>query len=255
MTNSFVHNLKSKKSVGQKSIAVLVDPDKVKSEDELIRLIGIANENYVDFFFVGGSLLIDNSLAKVVEIIKSNSSIPVILFPGSNLQIDSSADGILFLSLISGRNPDLLIGQHVIAAPILKKSGLEIISTAYMLIDGNNKTAVAYMSNTIPIPADKPSIAACTALAGEMLGMQVTYMDAGSGAKTPINSNMIRTVYKSIDCPLIIGGGIDTVDKAYSALSAGADLIVIGNAIEKDPNLLIEVSAKIYDMNKSLNIH
>lgn len=255
MINNLIDKLKSRKTIGQKSIAVLVDPDKVTSEKELLYLIRIANENYVDYFFTGGSLLTNDSLSEVIQVIKSNSAIPVVLFPGSNLQIDASADGILLLSLISGRNSELLIGQHVVAAPVLKKSGLEIIPTGYMLVDGGNKTTVAYMSNTTPIPADKPSVAACTALAGEMLGMQLIYMDAGSGAKVPINSKMIRSVQKSIECPLIVGGGIDSVEKALATISAGADVIVIGNAIEKDPNLLIEVSTKIYDMNKALNIH
>lgn len=255
MINNLLDQLKSRKTIGQKSIAVLVDPDKVTSEKDLLYLIRIANENYVDFFFIGGSLLTNDSLSEVIQVIKSNSTIPVVLFPGSNLQIDASADGILLLSLISGRNSELLIGQHVVAAPMLKKSGLEIIPTGYMLVDGGNKTTVAYMSNTTPIPADKPSVAACTALAGEMLGMQLIYMDAGSGAKVPINSKMIRSVQKSIECPLIVGGGIDSVEKALATISAGTDVIVIGNAIEKDPNLLIEVSTKIYDMNKALNIH
>ena len=253
--NSILEQFIDRKAIGQKSIAVLIDPDKITNREGLLHLIGIANENYVDYFFIGGSLLTSDTMSEVIQLIKSNSKIPVVLFPGSNLQIDTNADAILLLSLISGRNPDLLIGQHVVAAPILKKSGLEIISTGYLLVDGSNKTTVAYMSNTTPIPADKPSVAACTAIAGEMLGMKIIYMDAGSGAETPINSKMIRSVQKSVECPLVVGGGINSVDKAKVALEAGADIIVIGNAIEKDPNLLIEVSAKIYDINKALNIH
>lgn len=240
---------------GQKSIAVLIDPDKVQHPDELSVVIKIANENYVDYFFVGGSLITNSSLPDIINLIKSQSSIPVLLFPGSNMQIDNDADGLLLLSLISGRNPDLLIGQHVIAAPILKNSGLEIISTGYMLIDGGSTTSVVYMSNTLPIPSEKYSIATSTAMAGEMLGNQLIYMDAGSGAANSINSKMINAVREAVNIPLIVGGGINSSLKAMNALQSGADIIVIGNAAEKNPNLLIEVSNTIYDFNKSLDIH
>ena len=149
-----------------------------------------------------------------------------------------------------------MIGQHVAAAPLLKKTGIEVLPTGYVLINGGNDTAVSYMSGTRPIPSDKESIAAATALAGEMLGMKLIYMDAGSGAKKPINSTMIECVKNQISSPLIVGGGIDTLAKAETALGAGADTIVIGNAIEKDPNLLIEVSHVISEMNrKLLDIH
>ena len=240
---------------GRKSLAVLIDPDKSDQPDVLKNIIDIANENYVDYFFVGGSLITNTALPKVIKAIKENSSIPVLLFPGSNMHIDSHADGLLLLSLISGRNPDLLIGQHVEAAHVLKNSGLQILPTGYLLIDGGTTTSVVYMSNTVPIPAEKHSIASSTAMAGEMLGQQLIYMDAGSGAKNPISEEMITSVRKSIDIPLIIGGGIRTTEKVMSAFNAGADVIVIGNAIEKNPNLLIEVSNAIYDLNISLNVH
>jgi putative glycerol-1-phosphate prenyltransferase len=188
----------------------------------------------------------------VVKQIKDNVSIPVILFPGSSLQIDANADAILFLSLISGRNPDLLIGQHVVAAPILKNNKLEVIPTGYVLINSGKTTSVAYISNTIPIPDDKYSLAACTAMAGEMLGLRLIYLDAGSGAEREINSKMITAVRKAVDVPLVVGGGINTSQKALNALEAGADLIVIGNALEKDPKLLIEISDKVYDWNQSI---
>ena len=240
---------------GHKSIAVLIDPDKIKNTEQLATIIKIGNENYVDYFFVGGSLLINSFLPDVVSLIKSQSDIPVLLFPGSNMQIDKHADGLLFLSLISGRNPDLLIGQHVVAAPILKESGLEVISTGYILIDGGSSTSVVYMSNTLPIPAEKIGIAISTAMAGEMLGNQFIYMDAGSGALNPVNAEMIGAVRHTINVPLIVGGGISTVEKAMESLNAGADIVVIGNAIEKNPNLLIGVSNAIYDFNKTLDIH
>ncbi|MDH5598131.1 MAG: phosphoglycerol geranylgeranyltransferase, partial [Cyclobacteriaceae bacterium] len=216
--------------------------------------INIAQENCIDMFFVGGSLITTNNLSEIIATIKDHSNLPVIIFPGSTMHIDMNADGILFLSLLSGRNPDLLIGQHVIAAPILKNSSLEVISTGYLLINSDRTTSVAYMSNTTPIPGDKYSIAASTAIAGEMLGSQLIYLDAGSGG-TPISKTMIAKVKKAINIPLIIGGGINSAAKAEDALKAGADIIVIGNAAEKNPNLLIEVSDKIYELNKSLDIH
>jgi putative glycerol-1-phosphate prenyltransferase len=175
-----------------------------------------------------------------------------VLFPGNSIQIDPSADGLLFLSLISGRNPELLIGQHVVAAPVIKNTRLEVIPTGYLLINSGRTTSVAYISNTMPIPDDKYSLAACTAMAGEMLGLQSIYMDAGSGAEKEISARMIATVRKSINIPLIIGGGINTAHKAIAALEAGADLIVIGNALEKDPDLVTEVSEKIYEWNQSV---
>jgi putative glycerol-1-phosphate prenyltransferase len=168
------------------------------------------------------------------------------------MQIEPSADAILFLSLISGRNPELLIGQHVIAAPILKNTPLEIIPTGYMLVNSGKTTSVAYISNTTPIPEDKYSLAACTAMAGEMLGLQAMYLDAGSGAEREISAKMIAAVRRVINVPMIIGGGINTSHKAIAALEAGADMIVIGNALEKNPDLLIEVSDKVYEWNQRL---
>jgi phosphoglycerol geranylgeranyltransferase len=245
-------NLESRHHEGKKSIAVLVDPDKVDDPEQLDPLIRLANENCVDFFFVGGSLVTTANLSEVIKHIKENVSIPVVIFPGSSLQIDPSADALLFLSLISGRNPDLLIGQHVIAAPILRNNRLEVMPTGYILINSGKITSVAYISNTTPIPEDKYSLAACTALAGEMLGLRLIYLDAGSGAENEISPKMISTVRKAVNVPLIVGGGINTSRKAIAALEAGADLIVIGNALEKDPNLLTEISDKVYDWNQSV---
>jgi putative glycerol-1-phosphate prenyltransferase len=247
-----LETLAERSRTGKKSIAVLVDPDKVSDTGQLQHLINLASENLVDFFLVGGSLVTTTNMAEVVKQIKDNVSIPVILFPGNSMQIEPGADALLFLSLISGRNPELLIGQHVIAAPIIKNTRLEVIPTGYMLINSGKTTSVAYISNTTPIPEDKYSLAACTAMAGEMLGLRAIYMDAGSGAEREISARMITTVKKSINVPLIIGGGINTRQKAFSALEAGADMIVIGNALEKEPNLLIEISEKIYEWNQGL---
>lgn len=247
---AILDSLRQKHKAGKKSIAVLVDPDKAEDPSKLHHLINLASENCVDYFFVGGSLVTTTNLSEVVLKIKENVNIPVVLFPGNSFQIEPAADALLFLSLISGRNPELLIGQHVIAAPVLRNTRLEVIPTGYILINSGRITSVAYISNTTPIPDDKYSLAACTAMAGEMLGMQVIYIDAGSGAEKEIPSRMIGTVRKAVGVPLIVGGGINTAQKAISALEAGADLIVIGNALEKDPDLLTDVSEKIYEWNK-----
>ncbi|MCZ8022179.1 MAG: geranylgeranylglyceryl/heptaprenylglyceryl phosphate synthase [Cyclobacteriaceae bacterium] len=244
-------SFQEKKAKGHKSVAVLIDPDKVEDGLRLQHLINLASENLVDYFFVGGSLITTTNLHEVVKQIKQSVNIPVVLFPGNTMQIEPSADGILFLSLISGRNPELLIGQHVIAAPILKNTKLEVIPTGYMLINSGKITSVAYMSNTTPLPEEKYSLAACTAMAGEMLGLRMMYLDAGSGAEQPVSAKMINSVRKSIECPLLVGGGINSAHKALTALEAGADCIVIGNALEKDPALLSEIADKIYEWNNS----
>lgn len=249
---NILSTLRTRHQQGRKSIAVLVDPDKVESPSQLQHLINRASENCIDFFFVGGSLVTTTNLSDVIRQIKENVSIPVVLFPGNTIQIEASADGLLFLSLISGRNPELLIGQHVVAAPIIKNTKLEVIPTGYILINSGKTTSVAYISNTTPIPDDKYSLAACTAMAGEMLGLQVIYLDAGSGAKKEISAKMIASVRKSVSVPLIVGGGINSAQKAITALEAGADLIVIGNALEKDPELLTEVAEKIYEWNQGV---
>jgi putative glycerol-1-phosphate prenyltransferase len=247
-------SLLEKKKANKKSFAVLLDPDKLDKES-CLKMIQLGNEHQIDFFFVGGSLLTDDSLAFVVTQIKANSSIPAIIFPGSNSQIHKEADAILLLSLISGRNADALIGQHVIAAPILKKSGLELLSTGYMLIDSGRQTTVSYISNTTPIPADKPAIAACTAMAGEQLGLKLIYLDGGSGALQPVSGELIQMVRKSVDTPIIVGGGINSKEKAYNALAAGADLIVVGNGIEKTPALLAEIASVVSEINGKIKVN
>ena len=236
-----------RKNNGQKSFAVLIDPDKVNDEKTL-QLIQLAVEAKVDYFLVGGSLVISNYLDQCVQILKQNCSIPVLLFPGSSAQVSRYADALLYLSLISGRNPELLIGQHVVSAPAIRQTGLEIISTGYMVIDGGAPTTVSYISNATPLPADKNEIAMCTAMAGEMLGMKIIYMDAGSGAKRPITEDMISQVAHSIEIPLIIGGGITDPEKAYLNCKAGADIVVVGNAIEKDNNLIMEMASAVHSV-------
>jgi phosphoglycerol geranylgeranyltransferase len=247
MTNGTYASITEKKRRGKKSFAVLVDPDKVdaRSIEEISKLAILAK---VDYLLVGGSLVVTNHLDAVVQQFKQQCDLPVILFPGSPTQITPLADALLYLSLISGRNAELLIGQHVVSAPAVKQSGLEIISTGYMVIDGGAPTTVSYISNANPIPADKNEIAVCTAMAGEMLGMKLIYMDAGSGAKRPITEGMIEKVAQVIQVPLIIGGGIIDPEKAYLNCKAGADVIVVGNAIEKDPNLIKEMAAAVHSV-------
>jgi len=243
--NIYNHITESKKA-RKKLFALLIDPDKQDS-NTLINTIEKAKSAHADFFFVGGSLLTNDSLDSCIRTIKSNCDIPVVLFPGNAMQVNGKADGILFLSLISGRNADMLIGKQVITAPILKQSSLEVLPTGYMLIDSGKPTTASYMSNTIPIPADKNEVAACTAMAGEMLGLKLIFMDGGSGAKNPISETMISAVRKSVDCPIIIGGGISSGEKAIANCKAGADIIVVGNAIEKDEALISEIANAIHN--------
>jgi putative glycerol-1-phosphate prenyltransferase len=230
-----------KKARGEKLLAVLVDPDSVSSESVLVNTCKISQQARVDLILVGGSLITNGFFEQCVAIVKQHTTIPVLLFPGSIMQVSAQADGILLLSLISGRNPDLLIGKHVIAAPQIKQSGIEVIPTGYMLIDGGRITSVSYMSNTIPLPADKPAIAATTALAGEMLGLRCIYMDAGSGAENPIPADVIRAVKEQVNVPVFIGGGMRTTAQVRAACEAGADVIVVGNAFEKNPELIAEL--------------
>ena len=250
MKNLVLHTLKNNIANNQKHLAVLIDPDSIENETQLVNICQHSNESSIDFILVGGSLITNGFFDKCIQIIKQHTQIPVVLFPGNIMQVSKDADAILLLSLISGRNPDLLIGKHVLAAPMLKKSGLEIIPTGYMLIDGGNITSVSYMSNTTPIPAEKHSIAACTAMAGEMLGLQVTYMDAGSGAQHPISTKIISAVRESVNGPIFIGGGIKTPEGAIAACNAGADVVVVGNAFEKEPELIGQIAKAVHGLNK-----
>lgn len=229
----------------RKRLAVLIDPDK-PSDAQMLSIIEKANAADVDFFFVGGSLLVTDSLDHCIKLIKANSNIPVLIFPGNSLQISKYCDGFLLLSLISGRNPEMLIGRHVIAAPYLKLYGNEIIPTGYMLIDSGKATSVSYMSDTTPIPHDKDDIAMCTAIAGEMLGLKLIYLEAGSGALMPVSTSMITKVSQMIKVPLIVGGGIRTPEMAAEAAKAGADIIVIGTKFEQDPAMLQKFAEAIH---------
>ena len=224
---------------GIKQLAVLIDPDKLPTNSFIER----AHAAGVDYFFLGGSLLTGGSLSAAIQQIRRHTDKPIVLFPGSAFQIDDGADGILLLSLLSGRNADFLIGQHVLAAPYLKKSQIEVLPTGYLLIDGGKPTTASYISNTQPIPAEKPEIAASTALAGELLGMRLIYLDAGSGALHPVPMATISAVKAQLSVPIIVGGGIQSSKQLENAYHAGASLVVIGNVLEEQPNLIEEFTA------------
>lgn len=249
MSTAIYDNLVTSKAKGEKKFVVLIDPDKLRLNN-IDHIINISQKSKVDYFFIGGSLVVNNMLDQCLVKIREACDIPMILFPGSSLQISYRADALLFLSLISGRNAELLIGKQVQTAPYIKMSPLEYISTGYMLIDGGIPTTVSYISNTQPIPNNKVDIAMATAMAGEMLGHKLIYMDAGSGAKVPISTNMINAVAGAIDIPLIIGGGIKDPQKAFDNVSAGADIIVVGDAIEKDPSLIVDLSAAVHSFKR-----
>jgi len=238
---NILSNIFQAKKDNKKSLAVLIDPDSLSKKDLDLQMTEAINAK-VDYFFIGGSMITDDCLDDALSFLKENTSIPIVIFPGSVYQINQKADAILFLSLISGRNADLLIGKQVLAAPMIKKSGIEVLSTGYMLIDSGKPTTASYVSGTLPIPNDKPSIAACTAMAGEMLGLQLIFLDGGSGAEKPVTSEMIKATADVTDSPIIVGGGISTPEKAIENWNAGADIVVVGTAFENDPGIITEIS-------------
>jgi len=230
----------------RKLFAILVDPDK-HDEGSLHQLAGLADDSAIDFILVGGSL-VSGSVDETVHALKRETNLPILLFPGNVLQISPHADGILLLSLISGRNPEFLIGNHVIAAPVLKQTNLEIIPTGYILIENGRTTSVEYVSNTKPIPADKIDLTVATAMAGEMLGHKMLYLEAGSGALAPVNSGMISEVKKNTGIPLIVGGGIHTAEQVRQIYDAGADIIVVGSVLEDDAVVFTSLLASVKDL-------
>lgn len=254
MKQKILNSIESKSARSQRSLAVLIDPDDL-DESGLVQCLNRCIENAIDFIFVGGSLVTSSNIHEVVNFIKSYTNIPCVLFPGHAIQIAAEADAILFLSLISGRNPELLIGQHVVAAPVLKRSNLEVIPTGYMLVNSGRPTSASYMSNSQPLPNDKPNLAASTALAGEMLGMKLVYLDAGSGAEEPISQKIIRSVKNNLSIPLIVGGGLNSKEKIRRAFDAGADMVVIGNGIQKNLDLMTEASDIVQMFNEPLNVN
>jgi putative glycerol-1-phosphate prenyltransferase len=221
---------------GKKTFAVLVDPDKLKA-DQVQEFAKQVNEANAGFVLVGGSLLMGSETDSLVQSLKACLQMPLLLFPGNPMQLTPHADAVLFLSLISGRNPEFLIGHHVMAAPYLKKMGIETIPTGYLLVDTGKRTTVHYLSNTEPIPSDKAEIAAATALAGQYLGLKLMYLEGGSGASSPVPKEMISAVSRSTSLPLVVGGGIRSIAQAKDAFEGGADVVVVGNALEQTDRL------------------
>ncbi len=224
-----------------KQLSILIDPGKLPTE-KLIPIIQSGIDEAIDFFFIGGSLMSNSVLDDTIHLIKSKCDIPCILYPGSTYQISKYADACLFMSLVSGRNPEYLIGQQVISAPLLKRANIKTISTAYMLISDSITTSVAYMSQTFPIPTHKTDIALATAMASDMMGFSCLFIDAGSGANKPIPTEAIQQIATHINKPLLVGGGIDSADKVTEAFKHGADIVVVGNAIENNPGLIKELA-------------
>jgi phosphoglycerol geranylgeranyltransferase len=236
--NKIYDKIISSRKKNRAQLAVLIDPDKFNPE-----LIKLANNCNVHYFFVGGSKLTANNIEKVITQIKKHSKIPVIIFPGDETQLSAKADAVLFLSLLSGRNPDYLIGKQILAAPVIKKKKLASIATAYILIGNSKKSATQKVTKTNPIDEKKDSEILNTCLAAELLGFKAIYLEAGSGAKTNISRKIIQRVKRNISVPLIIGGGIDTAQKAAQVIKSGADIVVVGNALEKDIYLIKKLSS------------
>ncbi len=228
---------------GKKGLILLVDPDKLDQPGKDQRF-QFAKE-FAEMIFIGGSMTHKDISEESLKKIKVLTGLPVIIFPANSMHVNPGADAILFLSLLSGRNPEYLVGHHVAAAPYLKKSGLEVIPSSYLLIGTGQATTAEYITQTAPIPYNKPEIAATTALAGEYMGKSLTYLDAGSGAERPISSEMVQAVREQTSNPLIVGGGIRNPDKAEELFEAGADYLVIGNILEEDPGIALEFGLMI----------
>jgi putative glycerol-1-phosphate prenyltransferase len=250
MKRTLVDLFLERKKRAIKSVAVLLDPDDIDFA-QLSEIVNKCEACNVHYFFVGGSLINSGNFIELLHQLKILTKLPVIIFPGNNTHIFPEADGILLLSLVSGRNPEFLIGQHVVAAPVLKRSGLEVLSTAYILVDGGSQTTVSYISNTNPIPNNKPDIAVATAIAAEMIGMKLTYLDAGSGADLPVSTHIIKAVAGNVKTPVIVGGGLRSLKNVKAAFQNGADVVVVGNAIEENPDFILELSSLIKVTNVS----
>ena len=240
---NYLLSVKEEKGAGY---IVLIDPDR-NSEKNLEEKISKINECDVDAIFIGGSLILDNNCEKRVKMIKSLTKLPIIFFPGGVSQLNKYYDAMLFMSILSGRNPHYLIGEQVIAAPIVKDLGIETIPTGYLIIDGGSNSSVQFMSGSNPIPTEKPDILVAHSLAAQYLGKKIIYLESGSGAKNPIPNHLIEAVKRYIDIPIIVGGGIRTPESAYEKVQAGASFVVTGSIIEEnDTNLINEFSDAIH---------
>ena len=239
----FDHLLKVRDQRGA-GFVLLIDPDDTP-EDSLPELAERAGASGVDAFFLGGSLVHATELDRYVATLKRHTELPVVGFPGAITQVVGQLDALLFLMVLSGRNPDYLIGRHVVAAPMIRKLGLETISTGYMLIESGALTTAQYMVGSLPLPRKRPGVAVATALAGEMLGLRLMYLDAGSGADAPVPDAMIRGIADAVECPIVVGGGIRTPDVVAAKVAAGASFVVVGNAFEEcaDDGFMREMAA------------
>lgn len=243
-------NIYNQITTDSKKIAILIDPEKCQDEALLSLLLNKIKFAKVDFIFIGGSTVTREEMQNTVAFIKQNTEIPLVIFPGASHQISKDADALLYLSLISGRNPDYLIGHHVQSASELEKLNLEIIPTAYILIDGGTKSSVAYVSQTTPIPRDHISILKNTALAGKFLGHKLLYLDAGSGAIHSVPTKMIQEI-KSLNLPIIVGGGVSDLTTINEMHEAGANIVVIGNKLEENIDFLLDIKSYIENQSAS----
>ena len=224
------------REVNRKMLAVLLDPDKCRGSI-LASTIAVLKSNTPDFVFVGGSHTL-TSVDSLIELLEDELDSKIVLFPGNAAQFSPKADALLYLSLLSGRNAEFLIGQHITSAIAIKNSGMEVIPTGYLLIDGGKPSSVEYISNTRTIPRDKNEIALSTAVAAELLGMRLVYLEAGSGADVPVPVEMIKSVSRGLSLPLVVGGGIKTTEQMLAAYDAGADVVVVGNVFETNSSLI-----------------
>jgi putative glycerol-1-phosphate prenyltransferase len=233
MNNNWLKNLQISKRQGEKRFAVLLDPDKIPTGEELYNWLNEIEQSEATDILIGGSHLSKGNTEELVKNAKKQTSLPVVLFPGSPEQVTEHADVLLFLSLVSGRNADLLIGRHVEAAPLIMAMDIETIATAYLLVGDGPLTTAAYITQTLPIPSAKPELAVATASAAVLLGMQAIYLDAGSGAANSIPTEVVSAVSNAVDVPIIVGGGIRDFEGMERVWAAGADLVVLGTVLEK----------------------
>lgn len=253
MEKSIYDTLLKNRAMGNKSLAVLIDPEKCYNRN-FAAVIAALKVAHPPFVFIGGSHAV-RSLDSMIDILRDEVSSQILLFPGDVSQFTPKADAVLYLSLLSGRNPDFLIAHHMVSALAIRESGMEVIPTGYLLIEGGKVSSVEYISNTRPIPRDKKEIALSTALAGELLGLKLIYLEAGSGALYPVPADMIALLRDKLNIPIVVGGGITTIEQMKTAFDAGADLIVIGNFFEQNLDKMPSFCHWIREYNESINVH